>query len=97
MAPDICEAWMDGISAALGLLGSLLLAITAWRATPLQAVVDTAHDADAKAPGDSYLVAAKVGAENRLADIRRSERTLLFTGASCLILSFVLSLLKHFV
>ena len=94
--PSLPADVLDITSAALGLVGSLLLLITAWRAIPFQAVIDEARGADPQKPGGRYVMVGKNLAERGLLNVHASERRYLIAGTLFLAAGFLCSIASHF-
>ena len=85
---------LDFAAAALGLLGSLILLVTAIRAAPLQKILDEIGETDTSDPGYQIGVAVRSYAQNALSKVRLWDPVFMYVGIVLLVASFGCSLVK---
>ena len=88
------EITLDLLASFLGFLGSVVLLVTAIRATPLQELLDKVGEAKATDPGYQIAVAVKEYAQKNLARVRLWDPVFMYLGIVLLISGYGFSLLK---
>lgn len=88
--------FMEFAADGLGLASSIVLLVTAWKAAPIQALLDKAAELDAKKPGGRLLVTLSVKSQEDLAKVRGLERRYLLAGTWLLLASFLTSSIARF-
>ena len=86
---------LDIVSSLFGFLGGVILLISPWKGAPFRRTIDVTEQLDPK--GLLFDLAEKdaKAAKAQLADVMLIEPKLLFWGAACLCVSFLLALIKH--
>lgn len=86
---------LDVASSIFGLLGGLILLISAWKGAPFRETIDAAEILDPKGVLFDVAQDDAKAAKAQLASIMAIERTRIIWGALCLCASFVFALVKH--
>jgi hypothetical protein len=86
---------LDVASSVLGLVGGLILLISAWKGAPFRQTIDMAEQLDPKGLLFDLTQEDARAAKTQLAGLMELEPNRIVWGALCLCASFVFALLKH--